>query len=129
MPFEINPRLPRGPNTLELPPMETGPQMPAGSANVFAEGDLDAPLTVLVRIPPVYPLRARRLGIEGRVRVSFLVETSGNVDQIKILEAEPAGVFESSVRQCVSRWRFKPGTIEGVPVRARMETTIQFKLE
>jgi protein TonB len=57
------------------------------------------------------------------------VETSGNVDQIKILEAEPAGVFESSVRQCVSRWRFKPGTIEGVPVRARMETTIQFKLE
>ncbi|MFO7840283.1 MAG: TonB family protein [Desulfosalsimonadaceae bacterium] len=130
LPFEINPRLPGGPDTLDLPPMETGAHMPAGNnANVFSEGDLDAPLTVLLRIPPVYPLRARRLGMEGWVKVSFLVDKSGHVGRIKILDAEPEGVFEQSVRQCVSKWRFKPGTIEGVAVKARMETTIQFKLE
>ncbi len=130
LPFEINPRLPGGPGTLDLPPMETGPRMPAASsADIFSEGDLDAPLTVLLRIPPVYPLRARRLGIEGWVKVFFLVDKSGHVERIKILDAEPEGVFEQSVRQCVSKWRFKPGTIEGVAVKARMETTIQFKLE
>ncbi len=128
MPFEINPRLPSGPNTLNLPPLKTGPMMP-GNVNIFSEGELDAPLTVLVRIPPVYPLRARRLGIEGWVKVSFFVNKSGKVENIRILEADPENVFDSSVRQCVSRWRFKPGTIDGTPVTARMITTIKFKLE
>ena len=129
VPFELNPRLPGGPGALELPPMKMGLPAPAGNEGPFSEGDLDAPLSVLVRIPPVYPLRARRRGIEGWVRLSFVVNTSGNVVQVQILEAEPAGVFEKSVRQCVTRWRFEPGTIDGMPVRARMGTTIQFKLE
>jgi protein TonB len=31
--------------------------------------------------------------------------------------------------RCVSGWRFKPGTVEGMPVKAWAETTIRFKLE
>ncbi len=130
MPFEINPRLPSGPSTLDLPPMETGRALPAGNTpEIFSEGKLDAPLTVLVRIPPTYPLRARRSGIEGSVKVSFVVNKSGNVKDVKIIEADPDGVFEKSVRQCVSGWRFEPGTIEGVPVKTRVSTTIQFELD
>lgn len=129
LPFEINPRLPGGPDTLDLPPLESAPMISANLANVFSAGQLDAPLTTLVRIPPVYPMRARRRGIEGWVKVSFIIDEQGHVNDVAIIEAEPTGIFERSVRRCVSGWRFKPGTIEGVPVRTRAETTIRYTLE
>ncbi|MDY6903548.1 MAG: energy transducer TonB [Thermodesulfobacteriota bacterium] len=128
MPFDINPHLPSGPNTLDLPPLEAEPVAPAGM-DIFSETDLDAPLTVLVQAPPSYPLRARRLGIEGRVTVSFIVNESGHVENIQILSADPENVFENSVRQCVSQWRFKPATVDGTPVKVRRVMPIKFKLE
>lgn len=129
LPFEINPRLPSGPNTLNLPAFETTPPVNAGLPDAFSVGQLDAPLTVLTRIPPVYPLRAKQRGIEGWVRVKFIVDETGAVGRVAIVEAQPAGVFEQSVERCVSGWRFKPGTVDGMPVKAEVETTIRFQLE
>lgn len=130
LPFEINPRLPSAPNMLTLPALESAPPAPAATLpGAFDAGQLDGPLTVLVRIPPVYPLRARRRGIEGWVKVLLIVEADGRVTDIDIAAAEPPGVFEQSVRRCVAGWRFRPGTVEGMPVRARVETTIRFTLE
>ncbi len=92
-------------------------------------GDLDQPLTPLVRIPPVYPLRAKRMGIEGWVRVKFLVRRDGTIARAEILEAAPAKLFDSSVRRCVTGWRFRPGTVDGEPVDVWAETVIRFKLD
>lgn len=129
LPFEINTRLPGGPDTLNLPPLVSAPMISADLSNVFSTGQLDAPLTTLVRIPPVYPMRARRRGIEGWVKVAFIVDETGQVHDVSILKAEPPGFFEQSVMRCVAGWRFKPGTIEGIPVRAKAETTIRYTLE
>jgi protein TonB len=129
LPFEINPKMPGGPDTLELPPLESAPMVSADLSNVFSAGQLDAPLTTLVRIPPVYPMRARRRGVEGWVKVAFVVDEQGYVHDVSILEAKPPGLFEQSVKRCVAGWRFKPGTIEGMPVRTKAETTIRYTLE
>ncbi|WP_448382138.1 energy transducer TonB [Desulfosoma sp.] len=130
LPFEINPRLPAGPHALALPVLEVAPLMPSGGLpGAFELGQLDKPLTVLARVPPPYPMDARRRGIEGWVRVLLFVDEAGRVDDVEILEAEPPGVFEESVRRCVVGWRFSPGTVEGVPVRAKVETTIRFELQ
>lgn len=129
LPFEINPRLPGGSNTLTLPPLESAPMVSTDLSNVFSAGQLDTPLTTLVRIAPVYPMRARRRGIEGWVRVSFLVDETGNVHDVSVIAAEPPGIFDQNARRCVSGWRFKPGTIEGTPVRTKAETTIRYTLE
>ena len=45
------------------------------------------------------------------------------------MESKPPGIFDKSVIQCVSGWRFKPGTIEGMAVKAWAETTIRFELQ
>lgn len=128
--FDINPRLPGGPDTLDLPPMEPSLQVRApDKAELFSRGELDAPLTVQSRVPPVYPMRAKRLGIEGWVEVSFIVDKQGKVGQIEILDADPEGVFEKSVKQCVSNWRFNPGTVEGMPVKTKVKTKIRFQLD
>ena len=130
LPFEVNPHLPTGPGSLELPPWESAPMMNTNALHgTFDVGQLDGPLTTLARIPPVYPIRARRRAIEGWVKVTFIVDETGKVGDITISDAQPVGLFEKSVEQCVRNWRFKPGTVEGVPVRAKVETTIRFELE
>ncbi len=129
LPFELNQRLPALATDLRLPAAATGPMNLHGAVDGVAMGQLDAPLTILSRIPPVYPLRAQRRGIEGWVKVRFLVDEQGRVGHISILEAEPANIFNKSVRQCVSKWCFKPGTVEGMAVKAWMETTVRFKLK
>jgi periplasmic protein TonB len=77
----------------------------------------------------VYPVQARSRGIEGWVKVAFIVDEAGRVDDITILDAEPKGLFDRSVERCVRGWRFKPGTVEGMPVKAKVETVVQFELE
>ena len=114
LPFEINPRLPAGPDALQFPVLEAGPVMaPAGVPDFFDTGDLDAPLTVLARVPPIYPVRARRRGIQGWVQVFFTVNRAGHVEDIEILKADPKGFFEESVERCVAGWRFSPPTVGG----------------
>ena len=129
LPFELNPRLPAAPGGLIMPPMETfsldGPTL----KGLYEMGELDSPLTPIANIPPIYPMRAMRRGIEGWVRVRFLVNNQGQVQQPRVMEAKPENIFEKSVINCVLKWKFKPGTVEGVPVNTMVETTIRFALE
>ena len=59
----------------------------------------------------------------------FRSNTQGRVEQLKVIESDPDGVFDKSVINCVSQWKFKPGTVEGEPVNTMAETTIRFELE
>ncbi len=129
LPFAINPRLPAGPATLDLPPMEAAAYQNLGLQSAHSVGDLDGPLTPLARIPPVYPMGAKRRGIQGWVKVKFVINEQGTVEHISVVDAKPSGIFDQNVIRCVSKWRFKPGTVEGLPVKAWVETTVRFELE
>ncbi len=130
LPFEINPRLPATPDSLPMPDIEELPLISdLDLPDIFDSSQLDAPISERVRIPPDYPLIARRRGIEGWVRVQLIVDKSGHVDNVEVLAAEPPGIFDESVRRCVLAWQFQPGTVEGVPVRSKVETTVRFTLE
>ncbi|SDP41495.1 energy transducer TonB [Desulforhopalus singaporensis] len=127
--FVTNSKLPEKPSSLRLPPPNTALVFTPVVGDVFSAGELDVPMTILARTPPFYPLRARQRGIEGWVKVKLLVDEEGNVTEVSIVEAQPEGVFEKSVRRCVGSWRFQPGTVEGTPVKAQVETTVKFELE
>jgi protein TonB len=96
---------------------------------IFDSADLDKPLTPLAQSPFIYPLRAKRLGIEGWVKIKLLVSQQGEVEQVHILEAQPPDVFEHTVERGVRLWRFTPGTVDGRPVRSWVITTVRFELE
>lgn len=100
-----------------------------GGGGLFHASQLDKPLAVLTQLAPAYPKRARRQNIEGWIKVQFVVDERGLVEMVKVLAAEPQGIFEKNVLQCVAAWRFKPGTIDGRVVKALVEQTISFKLD
>lgn len=130
LPLALNPQLTDLPMVPDLP-TATFPE-PVGDfviPEVFEVGDLDQPLLALARQQPLYPFYAKQRRIEGEVRVRFIVNKEGRVENITIVDAEPAEVFEDSVIRCVSSWRFRPGTINGVAVSSWAETTIRFVLK
>jgi protein TonB len=128
MPFEINPRLPQGPTTITMPEVMSTSLDTLSLDTFFDTGDLDQPLTVISRVPPLYPFRAKAKAIEGWVSVEFTVNEQGRVEDIKILDAEPEKIFDDSVMQCVAAWRFKPGRVNRELVKTRARTRIRFKL-
>lgn len=95
----------------------------------FKLGDVDQAPRTTVRTPPVYPFRARNMGIEGVVKVRFLVDATGRTQQITIIEAKPPGVFEDAVIQAVKSWRFEPAVLDGNKVAAWIVAPLQFKLD
>jgi len=99
-----------------------------GEEFVFEAYELDQAPQSIVRVPPVYPYKAREQGIEGTVQVKLLVNADGTVGEFHILDARPKGLFEEAVAKCVPQWKFNPGTIEGEAVTAWVVTTIKFDL-
>jgi TonB family protein len=83
---------------------------------------------ILKKIEPVYPNRARTLGISGRVMVKFLVEPDGHVSRPSVVEAHPTGYFEQSALEAVRQWRFKPGFFRGQVVATWVTLPVQFRI-
>jgi len=127
--FQLSSKLPALPMDPVMPDLEHFSMDVPVIKNQYQMGELDSPLFSLVKTPPIYPARAIRHGIEGAVTVQFLVTKHGGVEQIRIIEAQPKKIFDKSVIHCVSQWKFKPGTVEGIPVTTLAQTTVRFKLE
>jgi len=92
-----------------------------------AAPDLTAARAVVRDVPP-YPEAAREVGTEGFVDVSFIVLRDGNVGWVRVLGAEPAGLFEDAATHGVRTWRFEPARRHGEPVECRFSTRVKFRL-
>ncbi len=95
----------------------------------YEAGELDSAPRPIVKMPPMYPYKAKRMEIEGYVRVKFLVDAEGKVSRVSVLEASPGGVFEESVLKTLPTWKFSPGRVVGEPVSSWVTTTIRFELK
>jgi len=76
-----------------------------------------------------YPQQAVRQGVEGKVFVSFIVNTDGSLTDIQILKGIGAGCDEEALRVLKQAPRWKPGKQRGRAVRVRMQIPIAFSLQ
>lgn len=83
-----------------------------------------------VLVQPEYPSAASRRGIEGYVDLQFDVNPMGATENITVLQAEPARIFDRAAVRAVKRWKFTPIQKDGKPATYKgMTHKITFKLE
>src|SRR5689334_3299125 len=68
------------------------------------------------KVQPQFPAAARQLHIHGSVEVEARISDTGAVDDVKILSGNP--VLTRAAADAVRKWKFRPFTADGKPVRA-----------
>ena len=79
------------------------------------------------RVAPNYPPAMRNQGIEGAVLVEFFIEKNGSVVNAKIIRSDHPGLEQEALKAAF-KWKFKPGTKDGVPVKFKVRIPITFSL-
>lgn len=75
-----------------------------------------------------YPAQAKRMGIEGKVFVEFVIEKDGSITDVKAIKGIGGGCDQEAERILASAPKWKPGKQRGKPVRQKMVLPINFKL-
>lgn len=95
---------------------------------VMTDDTVDVPPRPVRQTPMQYPPRARAMGVRGYVVLSLLISPTGEVEQVRVLESEPPGVFDDTASQGVMGWRFEPASYRGENVRVWARQRVRFDL-
>lgn len=120
------PALPDDLNTLRLPvpagaltvPQRITPEESSGKPEGLSGTDLqwknesllsdqqDA-LVARFQPAPLYPHDARREGVTGHVRLQITVTPDGRVSDARVIDSQPARVFDAAALAAVRKWRYQ----------------------
>ncbi len=86
-----------------------------------------APVALLQPLP-AYTEEARKARAEGIVMIEAIIRKDGSVDSFKVLRGLGYGLDESAINTIATKWRFRAGTLNGVPVDVRANIEVSFRL-
>ena len=69
------------------------------------------------KIPPIYPMRARNLGIEGSCLVEYTITKTGEVVDVEAVKGKCKDVFKESSIGAAENFLYRPLIINGSPKR------------
>lgn len=75
-----------------------------------------------------YPAQARRMGIEGKVYVQFVVDKDGKLTDLQVIKGIGAGCDKEVMRIMEKAPDWKPGRQNGLRVKVRRVVPIDFRL-
>ena len=76
----------------------------------------------------MYPDYERENDIQGRVVLSFIIDTNGAISNIEVKKSASKGLDAEAIRVVKLLPKFKPGKQQGKPVRVTYVLPIMFKL-
>ena len=100
-----------------------------------SSGGLEGPVAVapavmeenlLVSRVPAYPEVAKADRVEGPVVMQAIITKNGTVGHLHVLQGDP--MLRSAASEAVSKWRYRPYTVNGKPVEVATTVTVDFKL-
>lgn len=100
-----------------------------GKDVVMSEDSVDEAPKPTHRSAMEYPSKARKSGITGYVLMNILVNQDGSVAKVKVLESEPAGLFDDVAIAGVKEWKFRPAQYKGQAVKVWAKQKISFNLQ
>lgn len=89
-------------------------------------GDVKAPI-LKERVEPVYPEAARKARMQGVVILEAIITADGNVADVKVLKSINP-LLDSAAERAVSRWLYRPATLNGRAVSVYLTVTVNFQL-
>lgn len=89
----------------------------------------DAALLKYISQSIKYPVFAQENGIQGRVTVSFIVNTDGSVTDAEVIRGVSPELDKEALRVIRGFERWEPGKQRGKPVRVKYTVPIQFRLQ
>jgi protein TonB len=78
--------------------------------------------------PPVYTELARKARVTGVVIVEAIIDERGNVVNARVLKGLPMGLDKAAL-DAVERWKFRPATLQGKPVKVYYTLTVNFTMQ
>jgi TonB family protein len=59
----------------------------------------------------------------------LLVAADGTIKDVKVIKAEPQGVFEQATIDAARQWHVTPATENGKPIESRVRTQVEFSMD
>ncbi|MBV9670390.1 MAG: energy transducer TonB [Acidobacteriales bacterium] len=84
------------------------------------------PGTVLERVQPQYPAAAKLAHLEGEVVLRAIISRDGSIESIRPISG--SRMLTGAAIDAVRRWRYRPYSLNGVPVEVETIITVNFKL-
>lgn len=89
-------------------------------------GDVSSP-RLISRVEPEYSDKARAKKVQGTVQLFIEIWEDGKPHNIRVLTGLGMGLDEKAV-EAVKKWRFRPATRHGKPIRVQAELEVSFRL-
>jgi TonB family protein len=81
---------------------------------------------VVTKVHPTYPADAKRAGIQGVVLLHAVIGRDGTISDLQPISG-PEELIPSAMA-AVKQWRYKPYTLNGIPVEVDTQVQINFTL-
>lgn len=91
-------------------------------------GGLNGLMTFLAQ-NMVYPVTAQENGVQGRVTVSFVVETDGSITDVEVARSVDPFLDREAMRIVKAMPKWTPGKKDGKPVRVKYTVPVVFRLQ
>jgi periplasmic protein TonB len=85
-----------------------------------------SPAMLVHRVEPVYPFLPKQIHKEGKVELHALIGTDGSIQSLQVVAGDP--LFIQSALDAVTQWRYRPTTLNGVPVEVDTHITVVYTL-
>ncbi len=109
----------------------TGPVITdaVSAGETYTSDEVDDPVQPINGPTPNYPDVMRQVGIEGVVRLRFVVGSDGRVEGNSVQVVSSTNkAFEPPAIAAIKKWTFKPAKMRGQAVRQLVEQNIRFSL-
>ena len=98
-------------------PVEVTAQYPGGMAQMMK----------FIQHNQKYPKDAWKAGIEGKVRVVFVVEKDGSISNARVIESIHPALDAEAIRIVLLMPKWKPGKVKDQPVKSQFSIPIWFR--
>jgi len=80
---------------------------------------------IIHKVDIEYPELAKKNNVKGTVRVEIVIDGDGSVMETNVISGNP--LLAKAVTDAVRQWRYRPMTVNHVPVQVVTEVDVEFK--